>query len=84
MIITKCDQSIVLNAAQSSSIEKEGNAHMSRIGISSNLQQPNSQCLQCKNWEPTTQFAYGLTIAGHCKSGYCKKQKRGNIYGKNR
>lgn len=45
---------------------------MSRIGVSSNLIQPNSNCLSCKYWEPTRK-EFGMVLGGHCTAGYCKQ-----------
>ena len=47
---------------------------MSKIGTTSNIQQPNKQCLNCKYWQPVSKSTYSFSIGGHCKTNYCKKQ----------
>ena len=52
---------------------------MSRIGIGSNLQQPNKKCIGCKYWQSATPKGFGFSICGKCTVGFCKKdsiQKR--------
>lgn len=47
---------------------------MSRIGIGSNLQQPNKKCIGCKYWQSaTSKDGFGFAICGKCTVGFCKK-----------
>ena len=49
---------------------------MSRIGSTTNFKQPDIQCMSCKYWEQATTSFRGMTLAGRCKLGYCRKQYR--------
>lgn len=51
---------------------------MSRIGVSTNLFQPGTQCMYCKHWIPATSDLKGHTFSGYCRPGYCKKKSRGS------
>lgn len=52
---------------------------MSRVGISSNINQPNRDCLDCKYWESATKKGWlGFSTSGHCRTGYCKKRRNKN------
>lgn len=54
---------------------------MSRIGVSSNIMQPDAKCLSCKYWKKAgIRGMSGISIEpGSCTTGYCKKDfnKRG-------
>lgn len=47
---------------------------MSRIGLTTNFNQPDKQCMNCKYWEQTTTSFRKMTLPGGCKLGYCKKR----------
>ena len=49
---------------------------MSRIGVSTNLFQPGTQCMCCKHWIPATRSFKGCGFGGYCKPGYCKKKEQ--------
>lgn len=51
---------------------------MSRIGVSTNLFQPGTQCMYCKHWVPATRALVGYSFGGYCRPGYCKKKSRGS------
>lgn len=51
---------------------------MSRIGVSTNLFQPETQCMYCKHWIPATRDLKGHGFVGYCRPGYCKKKSRGS------
>lgn len=49
---------------------------MGNIGAKSTIHTPRVECLQCKYWKNTDKVGFfGFTTLGHCKLGYCKKQK---------
>ena len=49
---------------------------MSRIGSTTNIHQPDGQCMKCKYWEQTSTTFRGMTLPGNCKLTYCRKQYR--------
>lgn len=49
---------------------------MSRIGSTTNIHQPDGQCMKCKYWEQTSTTFRGMTLPGNCKLAYCRKQYR--------
>lgn len=49
---------------------------MSRIGVSTNVFQPGTQCMHCKHWIPATRALMGYSFSGYCRPGYCKKKSR--------
>lgn len=49
---------------------------MSRIGSTTNIHQPDGQCMKCKYWEQTSTTFRGMMLPGNCKLAYCRKQYR--------
>ena len=49
---------------------------MSRIGSTTNIHQPDGQCMKCKYWEQTSTTFRGMTLPGNYKLTYCRKQYR--------
>ena len=49
---------------------------MSRIGSTTNIHQPDGQCMKCKYWEQTSTTFRGMMLPGNCKLAYCRKQFR--------
>lgn len=49
---------------------------MSRIGSTTNIYQPDRQCMNCKYWKQTSTTFRGMTSPGNCKLAYCRKRYR--------
>lgn len=49
---------------------------MSRIGSTTNIHQPDRQCMNCKYWNQTSTTFRGITSPGNCKLAYCRKRYR--------
>lgn len=50
---------------------------MSRVGIGSNVTQPDARCMSCKRWKSASKIGFmGLAESGHCSLSYCEKDMR--------